>query len=62
MVAITVCVHAWKIEPAQGPTSEGYCQRCGATQTFKNFVEIPKFPGWKGESMVKKAVVDADRE
>lgn len=33
---MTDCVHHWHIEEAVAPTSEGFCLKCGATDTFKN--------------------------
>jgi hypothetical protein len=30
------CVHEWIIEPANGPTSNGICQRCGISRVFSN--------------------------
>lgn len=30
------CVHHWLIAPANGPTSEGICCRCGTKRTFRN--------------------------
>ncbi len=33
------CLHHWVIEPAEGPTSEGVCQKCAEVKTFANYVE-----------------------
>ena len=33
------CAHHWVIEPAEGPFSEGACQKCGEVKTFTNYVE-----------------------
>ena len=33
------CAHHWVIQPANGPESQGECQRCGAVRRFKNYVE-----------------------
>jgi hypothetical protein len=30
------CTHHWLIAPADGPTSEGVCCRCGERRMFKN--------------------------
>ena len=30
--------HHWQIEPADGPTSEGYCLNCGAVRQFQNYI------------------------
>ncbi|HUU63419.1 MAG TPA: hypothetical protein VMX96_05820 [Dehalococcoidia bacterium] len=30
------CCHYWIIEPADGPTSKGMCQFCGAEKEFAN--------------------------
>ena len=30
------CAHHWVIESANGPLSEGVCQRCGERREFKN--------------------------
>ncbi len=31
-----VCVHYWLIETEKGPTSAGFCERCGETRAFSN--------------------------
>jgi hypothetical protein len=31
------CCHYWIIEPADGPTSKGICQFCGAEKEFDSF-------------------------
>ena len=33
------CRHHWVIEPADGPSSAGACQKCGEARTFANYVE-----------------------
>ena len=33
------CCHLWVIEPAEGPLSEGTCQKCGEAKTFTNYIE-----------------------
>ena len=35
------CSHHWLIEPADGPTSNGSCQRCGETKEFTNSLIAP---------------------
>ncbi len=35
--------HHWLIEEAQGPLSVGRCKRCGATRSFKNWLEDTDF-------------------
>ena len=35
--------HHWLIEEASGPVSQGYCKRCGATKSFKNWLEDTDF-------------------
>ena len=30
------CVHHWQIDIADGPRSNGVCQKCGATREFQN--------------------------
>lgn len=35
------CVHHWRIESPDGPTSMGTCQRCGATREFVNYIDTP---------------------
>jgi len=37
----TTCIHRWRIESPNGPTSTGVCQRCGATREFVNYIETP---------------------
>ena len=32
------CTHHWLIEPANGPTSVGVCQECGAEAEFQNYI------------------------
>ncbi len=34
-----ICRHHWSIQPADGPVSQGVCQRCGEVREFKNYVE-----------------------
>ena len=36
---VSQCCHHWVIEPAEGPLSEGVCQKCGLVKTFSNYVE-----------------------
>lgn len=31
-----LCVHYWIIETPDGPTSKGYCKRCGVEGEFAN--------------------------
>jgi len=33
------CRHHWVIEPADGPLSEGVCQKCGGVKKFTNYME-----------------------
>ena len=33
------CLHHWDIEPADGPISEGVCQKCGEVKKFTNYLE-----------------------
>ena len=33
------CEHHWMIDEANGPTSEGRCQRCGCLRNFFNFTK-----------------------
>ena len=33
---MAACVHHWRIDAPDGPTSEGECRRCGETRTFSN--------------------------
>ena len=33
------CAHHWVIDSANGPYSEGRCQRCGETREFRNSSE-----------------------
>lgn len=33
------CVHRWRIEEAEGPTSEGTCANCGEMRMFPNTEE-----------------------
>ena len=37
--ATAQCIHHWRIEIPDGPTSTGICRRCGATREFKNYLE-----------------------
>ena len=37
------CTHHWVIEAANGPLSEGVCQRCGEERGFKNSPEATWF-------------------
>ena len=38
---MTDCVHYWIIEAADGPHSDGVCQRCGAGRQFNNWTDSP---------------------
>ncbi len=40
------CAHHWVIDRANGPMSEGVCQRCGERREFTNSVEFK--PLWTG--------------
>lgn len=41
-VPLSICRHHWVIEPANGPTSQGECRKCGRQKTFQNIVsELP---------------------
>lgn len=31
------CIHHWRISEPDGPTSEGWCLRCGANRLFYNW-------------------------
>jgi len=38
------CVHHWDIATAEGPVSQGQCQKCDAVREFSNsFGYIPKY-------------------
>ena len=37
------CIHHWKIDDVEGPTSQGVCLTCGATKTFPNTMYDPNF-------------------
>ena len=43
------CEHHWMIEEANGPTSEGRCQRCGCLKNFFNFTK------YRDSKMVSKS-------
>ena len=34
-----VCVHNYRIQPADGPTSMGTCRNCGETKEFQNYID-----------------------
>ncbi len=38
---VSQCVHHWIIDPPDGPTSNGVCQRCGETKEFENWGTSP---------------------
>ena len=38
----TTCQHYWVIEPPNGPTSNGKCQRCGEQREFRNILDVPE--------------------
>ena len=33
------CCHHWVIQPANGPTSTGFCQKCFDTKEFSNTIQ-----------------------
>ncbi len=37
--ALPVHTHHWLIEEPNGPLSQGTCRACGATRTFRNWIE-----------------------
>ena len=41
-----MCVHHWKIEPANGPTSRGVCQMCKEVRAFANTVVLSERLDW----------------
>ena len=49
-VVSSECVHYWKIEPPNGPTSKAVCKYCGAERELWNFfggdanVTVVSFP------------------
>ena len=43
------CVHHWDIDPAEGPTSEGVCRKCGATKEFSNRSPLEGHYSWAEE-------------
>ncbi len=51
------CTHYWVIEAANGPVSEGVCQRCGGERGFRNSAEAtpwnPVRSGSTGNSATK---------
>ena len=34
----TKCAHFWVIEAANGPASQGICQYCNTSKSFKNYI------------------------
>ena len=46
------CVHHWRLEEADGPTSRGRCRRCGRRRTFSNIT--PEKRSWPGISQGKR--------
>ncbi len=47
VVAESICVHQWSIEPPNGPTSNGVCGVCGESREFKNSYEISSWDNRK---------------
>lgn len=37
---VSPCRHHFLIEPPTGPTSKGYCKRCGEQGVFLNSVDV----------------------
>lgn len=35
-LSVSACQHHWRIEPPDGPTSQGLCLKCGAMREFSN--------------------------
>jgi hypothetical protein len=33
------CVHHWVIADPDGPTSDGFCKKCGSSKEFMNYFE-----------------------
>jgi hypothetical protein len=47
----TDCVHHWRIEPPEGPTSPGRCTLCGEEREFQNVMPWPYGKMSKAESV-----------
>lgn len=48
----TPCAHRWRIEPPNGPTVAGVCQKCGAEKTYAT---APEYPMWSDHSEQSRA-------
>ncbi|MEK6880226.1 MAG: hypothetical protein AABY22_11485 [Nanoarchaeota archaeon] len=47
--------HFWKIEPANGKTSNGICQKCGISKDFLNYIdETMDSYSWRRSGIAKK--------
>ena len=44
------CVHQWKIDPPNGPTSQGTCKICSEKRDFHNSLEISYWDNQKKRS------------
>ena len=44
MTQETQCSHHWIIDAAEGATSKGVCQFCGAVRMFSNSIDVDAWP------------------
>lgn len=35
-----LCVHIWRIDPPNGPTSRGVCRKCRCSRDFRNSSDV----------------------
>jgi hypothetical protein len=55
-----ICRHHWVIEPANGPTSQGECRKCGSQKTFRNILSDTPWSEWLGPGERPEATIPID--
>ena len=57
MTQPATCAHHWVIEAANGPKSNGVCQRCGAERVFDNTVNGTNWTsGWQSQNQREQTI------
>ena len=54
-------MHHWIIEPAEGKTSPGECQKCHLQDEFKNSIAIDNSSNWAEASKARRKAMKESR-
>ena len=55
------CAHHWIIDPAEGNTSWGECQKCHLQGEFKNSIAIDNSGNWVEAAKAKRKALEDSR-